>query len=104
MRICRGFFPPPLPAVSVSESHLAAVYFFFFLLVGGGTVLQQLWEHHHSFISVSRSLQRKGDRLDKRREVPAILRGGWEPDESREGEGKCAARSNKSFCQCYSMF
>lgn len=82
MRICRG---PPPPAVSESESHLAAVCFF--LCGGRGTVLQQLWEHHHSFISVSRSLQRKGDRLDKRQEVPAILRGGWELDESREGEG-----------------
>lgn len=39
-------------------------------------------------MSVSRSLQRTGDRQDERREVPAILRGGWELDESREGEGR----------------
>lgn len=49
--------------------------------------MQHLWEHNHSFIFVSRSLQRKGDRRDKRQEVPAILRGAWELDESTEREG-----------------
>ncbi|KAI4830051.1 hypothetical protein KUCAC02_001705, partial [Chaenocephalus aceratus] len=36
---------------------------------------------------MSVSLQRKGDRLDKHQEVPAILRGGWELDASGEGRG-----------------
>lgn len=47
------------------------------------SLLLQFVSAVYSFISVPRSLQRTGD---KRQEVPAILRGGWELDESREGE------------------
>lgn len=70
---------------------MMCISFFLFFWVwgagGGGVVLQQLWEPHHCFISPSRSLQRTSDRLDECHGVPAILRGGWEFDESREGEG-----------------
>lgn len=68
---------------------------------GKGAVLQQLQEHNHSFIFLSRSLQRKVVRLDERQEVPAILRGGW-------GRlmllGKYVTKGNMSICQSYSMF
>lgn len=90
MRICRGLptshcTPPP----NCQCEQVRAILLLCILLCGGrGTVSQHLWEHNHSFIFVSRSLQRKGDRRDKRQEAPAILSGGWELDESSGREGR----------------
>lgn len=71
---------------------------------GRGAVLQQLQEHNHSFISVSRSLQRKVVRLDERQEVPAILRGGWGRLTLLGKEREVCDEGNMSICQSYNMF
>lgn len=92
---------PPPPAVSVSESHLAAVYFSFFFrgdciaaVMGAPSLL-------HLCLKVT------AEEGWQARQAP----GGASHFEGRlgawwiqGGRGKCAARSNKSFCQCYSMF
>lgn len=93
---------PPPPAVSVSESHLAAVYFFgeggvrdcVAAVVGAPSPLQLRLKVTAGEVWQARQAPGGANHFDG--ELVSLMR--------KSERGKCAVRSNKSFCHCYSVF